>query len=852
MAKRLCMGCMREYGQEYDICPFCGYQADTQAKQAYYLTPGYILHKRYIVGRVLGAGGFGVTYIGWDFLIKRKVAIKEYLPSDLATRAPGQENLTIYGGAQETQFRDGVKKTVEEARHLAQFTSVPGIVHVYDCFECNKTAYIVMEFLEGVSLKEYLKTRGTMPESQAIPVILQLATAMEAVHKSGLLHRDIAPDNIYVLNPDEPDALRVKLLDFGAAHFASNAYSKSISVMLKQGYAPEEQYRSRGDQGPWTDVYSLAATFYKMITGVTPEDALERKVGDELKRPSKRGIRISRPVETALMNAMNVRIQDRTQTMEGFTSELVAAEVKARSVTKEEDPKLAVPRWFWAAAGAGAGLLMLVAVLLATGVIRLHVNTGKTSLEENMVRVPNVINQDADQAEAALTDRSLQMSRDMMVYSSEVPLNRISYQEIRENTTVKKHSTVVVWISKGEEKGVVPAVKGLQREEAEALLRERGFTNISIEESMEEGAYLSVLDLSPEPGENLPLGQEIRLTVCMKEAAKEEAGTEMVEVPELAGLDRDEIQEKLGNAGLLANWAEVADDSPAGTMLGQEPSAGESVAAGTYVTVRISKGADKIYMKNVGLMTEKEARHEIQGLGLKVGSISTQYHNTVPEGKVISQSVPADAEVKKGDVVNLVISLGKDPATQQQDAQAAQEASRQAAEAQSRAAEEAARQAEEQRRAQEAASSQAAQEAASRAAAEEAARAAQEEAARQSAEAQSRAEEEAARQAAEAQNQTTGAAVIEGATREYDPDEYVEVWDLTGEPEGSVREQVREMELSMGSIKREYSDEMEAGCVMEQKPKAGRMVKKGSKMNVTISQGPKPGGDDGGGEMEEE
>lgn len=851
MAKRLCMGCMREYGQEYDICPFCGYQENTQAKQAYYLTPGYILHKRYIVGRVLGAGGFGVTYIGWDFLIKRKVAIKEYLPSDLATRAPGQENLTIYGGVQETQFRDGVKKTVEEARHLAQFTSVPGIVHVYDCFECNKTAYIVMEFLEGVSLKEYLKTRGTMTESQAIPVILQLATAMEVVHKSGLLHRDIAPDNIYVLNPDEPDALRVKLLDFGAAHFASNAYSKSISVMLKQGYAPEEQYRSRGDQGPWTDVYSLAATFYKMITGVTPEDALERKVGDELKRPSKRGIRISRPVETALMNAMNVRIQDRTQTMEGFTSELVAAEVKARSVTKEEDPRLAVPRWFWAAAGAGAGVLMLVAVLLATGVIRLHVNTGKTSLEENMVRVPNVINQDADQAEAALTERSLQMSRDMMVYSSEVPLNRISYQEIRENTTVKKHSTVVVWISKGEEKGVVPAVTGLQREEAEALLRERGFTNISIEESMEEGAYLSVLDLSPEPGENLPLGQEIRLTVCMKEAATEEAGTKMVEVPELAGLGREGVQEALENAGLLVNWAEVADDSPAGTVLGQEPAAGESVAAGTYVTVRISKGADKIYMKHVGLMTEGEARREIERLGLKVGSISTQYHNTVPEGKVISQSIAADAEVKKGDVVNLVISLGKDPATQQQDAQAAQEASRQAAEAQSRAAEEASRQAEEQRRAQEAAASQAAQEAASRAAAEEAARAAQEEAARQSAQAQSRAEEEAARQAAEAQNQTTGAAVIEGATREYDPDEYVEVWDLTGEPEGAVREQVREMELSMGSIKREYSDEMEAGCVMEQKPKAGRMVKKGSKMNVTISQGPKPGGD-GGGEEEEE
>lgn len=824
--KRLCMGCMQEYDDQYEICPYCGYQENMQTNQAYYLTPGYILHKRYIVGKVLGAGGFGVTYIGWDFLIKRKIAIKEYLPSELATRMPGQESLTIYGGEQRLQFLDGVKKTIDEARHLAQFTNVPGIVHVYDCFECNNTTYMVMEYLEGMSLKDYLKKEGRMTQEQAIPVILQLATAMDIVHKSGLLHRDIAPDNIYVLNPDEPEALRVKLLDFGAAHFASNTYSKSISVMLKQGYAPEEQYRSHGDQGTWTDVYALAATLYKMLTGVTPEDALERKVKDEVKKPSRQGVKISKPVETALMNAMNVKAQDRTQTMESFTSELIAAEVEARAVTPDPAPVLPIPRWFWAAAGIGASVLMIVAVLLATGVIRLHVNMGKTSLEANMVRVPNVINQDADTAEKTLLERELQMSRDKMVYSSEVPLNRISYQEIRENTTVEKNTTLVVWISKGEEKSVVPAVKGLQQKEAERLLKERGFENIRIVESMESGAYLSVLDINVESGENLPLSQEIVLTVCMKELEQEKDGSKVVIVPDVTGLMQEEAQNQLEVLELNINCAEVADESPVGTVLGQEPSAGSSVNAGSYVTIRVSRGADRIYMKNLELMTEAEAREEIERLGLRVGNITWDYCDTVNEGKVISQSIAADMEVKKGDRVNLVISRGKKPDDVELQRQ---KESRQAAEAQQRAAAEASRQAAE-------AQQRAAEEAARQAA--EAQQRAAEEASRQAAEAQQRAAEEASRQAAEEQSR---AAVVEASIAEEKYlEDHVEVWDMIWDPEEDVPEQVEDMELTMGSVTRAYSDEIPAGHVMAQKPKAGKWVKKGTKMNVTISLGPEP------------
>ncbi|MCI8659329.1 MAG: PASTA domain-containing protein [Lachnospiraceae bacterium] len=662
--ERLCMGCMKRYDDKFDICPHCGYAFDTPAKQSYHIPPGSVLLQRYIVGKVLGFGGFGVTYVGWDYLMERKVAIKEYLPSEFATRMPTQQKVTVYSGDREEQFKEGLIKTLDEAKRLAKFESVPGIVQIYDCFEANGTSYIVMEFLEGMSLKEYLAEHGKMSVDQALQVILQITPAMEAVHKTGILHRDIAPDNIYVLNPEEPDNLQVKLLDFGAARYATTKHSKSLSVIIKPGYAPEEQYRSRGDQGTWTDVYALAATLYKMLTGITLEDAMERSVKDEVKKPSKLGIKLSKPMETALMNALNVKIQDRTQTMEEFSKELLAAEVKERSVTKDKRDVGAVPRWFLALAGIIVAAVAVVAGLMITGIIQFHLGSDDMHVEENMTRVPNVVNQDADEAETLLASQTLGMSRDKMVYSKEIPANRISYQEIKENTLVEKDTTLVVLISKGEEKGVIPSVKGLQKEEAEKILEEAGFTNIRLEESQEEGVYNSVLKISEEQGDNVVLDKEIVLTICVNEENQLEDESVQIEVPKLDGMEREEAGRVLEEAGFLVNWIEEASDEPKGTILGHTPKAGEKANKGSYVTVRISAGAEKIYMKNVQLMSLEEARGEIESLGLKVGKVTEDYSDSVPNGKVISQSVAQDAEVKKGDSVNLVISKGKDPAKQ--------------------------------------------------------------------------------------------------------------------------------------------------------------------------------------------
>ena len=659
---RLCMGCMQEYDDKFEVCPHCGYAFNTPAKQSYHIPPGSVLEQRYIVGKVLGFGGFGVTYLGWDYLMERKVAIKEYLPSEFATRMPTQQKVTVYSGEKEEQFKEGLAKTLDEARRLAKFEAVPGIVQIYDCFEANGTSYIVMEFLEGMSLKEYLAEHGKMTVEQAIPVILQIAAAMEAVHKAGILHRDIAPDNIYVLNPDEPDALQVKLLDFGAARYATTKHSKSLSVIIKPGYAPEEQYRSRGDQGTWTDVYALAATFYKMITGVTPEDAMERSVKDEVKKPSKLGVKIGKPVETALMNAMNVKIQDRTQTMEEFSQELQAAEVKERKRTKDKNDVGKVPRWVFLVSGGAIVAVGEAAALMLTGVIQVRIRSDSATLDADIVRVPNVVNHLADEAETILADHQLGMSRDKMVYSKEIPQDMVSYQEIKENTAVERNTTLVVWISMGEEKGVVPTIKGLSQEEAQKLLEEAGFTNIRIQESQEPGVYLSVLDISKEQGSQVPLDEEIVITVCMNQESQEGDASTKVTVPDLMEMTREEAEKAIADAGLKVSWIEETSDEPEGTLLGQSPEAGQEVNKDSYVEVRISKGAEKMYMPNVQLLTEQEARDILEEMGLSVSDVTQQYSDSVERGKVISQSIAQDTEVKKGDSVSLVISRGKDPA----------------------------------------------------------------------------------------------------------------------------------------------------------------------------------------------
>ncbi|MCD7746704.1 MAG: protein kinase, partial [Lachnospiraceae bacterium] len=310
---RLCMGCMKKLEDDVVKCPYCGYEKGTAVEEAYYLIPETNLHNNYLVGKVLGYGGFGITYIGWDLVLNRVVAIKEYFPSDYATRGYGATRVTIYSGDAREQFQHGLDNFIAEARKLASLNRIQGIVSIYDCFLENDTGYIVMEYLNGETVREMLLRRKRLPYEEAKVIVLHVLDGLEEVHREGLVHRDVAPDNIFLTTDGE-----VKLLDFGAARYAASERSRTLSVILKPGFAPEEQYRSHGNQGPWTDIYGLGATFYRMITGIRPEESIDRMVEDTLQLPSQLGVDIPEKEEAALMKSLAVRHEDRIQSAEEF------------------------------------------------------------------------------------------------------------------------------------------------------------------------------------------------------------------------------------------------------------------------------------------------------------------------------------------------------------------------------------------------------------------------------------------------------------------------------------------------------------------------------------------------------
>lgn len=307
----LCMGCMSKKENKGPVCPKCGYDVNTTSNNSIYITPGTVINN-YLFGRVLGHGGFGITYIGMNLSNKEVVAIKEYFPTGQTTRA-SEQSVSVFSG-REDFYKKGIKKFKEEAEVLKKFAGFPGIVDSKDFFECNNTAYSVMEYVEGITLKEYVEQKGgSIPFSHVQQILMPIMDALGEMHRYGIIHRDISPDNIYI-TVDK----RIKLLDFGSARYANDQDNKSLSIIIKHGYAPKEQYYTKGNQGPWTDIYAVAATAYYALTGQTPQTSLERMEKDNVVHPSRIGADITIDEEQVLMVAMSIKETDRYQNMKSF------------------------------------------------------------------------------------------------------------------------------------------------------------------------------------------------------------------------------------------------------------------------------------------------------------------------------------------------------------------------------------------------------------------------------------------------------------------------------------------------------------------------------------------------------
>ena len=384
-----CPGCMAKTAPVDGKCPVCGCNVNME-NAPHQLPVNTILYGRYIVGRVLGAGGFGITYIGYDLKLDGRVAIKEYYPSGAANRSV---SLTVYPTAEGNgnPFETGKERFLKEARVLSGFIEDSSIVTLRDYFEENGTAYIVMEYLDGEDLSHYAVRHGKFTFDEALDLLEPAMLALDKVHKKGLIHRDISPSNLMVLSDG-----RIKVLDFGAARLQSVNGELSLSVMLKPGYAPIEQYSTHGEQGPWTDVYAMSATFYRLITGKAPTSATDRTCGSAVELPSALGVKITPAQEGALMHGLALQSADRTQTMAGLAESLRAK--KTVHGSKPEKPKApekpekrdksgkpALPKKRLIAIGASA--LVVLAACLTLPALRNGTDSSAAKQEEQKLSI---------------------------------------------------------------------------------------------------------------------------------------------------------------------------------------------------------------------------------------------------------------------------------------------------------------------------------------------------------------------------------------------------------------------------------------------------------------------------------
>ena len=327
MEVRRCMKCMHPLTAGETVCPECGRAYGSANAESFALKPGTILEGKYLVGEMLGQGGFGITYIGFDLLLEQKVAIKEYYPMSTGMVSREGHSTVVWSSAMmgKTGTQKGFDSFLKEARKMAKLGGIPGVVGVKSVFIQNETAYIVMDFIEGETLLKKLQKNGPMDFDSCVKLMTPIMQALAEVHEHGIIHRDISPDNIMV----RPDG-KLILLDLGAAKDldiqGNDGSVQSSQMVAKHGFSPIEQYSKSGKVGPWTDIYAMAATIYYCCTGTLPPPATDRTIDDTL---------ACQPLLTQaqfdiLADCMRMRPQDRPQSMDTLLQMLTHPQGEAK------------------------------------------------------------------------------------------------------------------------------------------------------------------------------------------------------------------------------------------------------------------------------------------------------------------------------------------------------------------------------------------------------------------------------------------------------------------------------------------------------------------------------------------
>lgn len=537
-----CMGCMEEIEETVFVCPHCGFDQKSQNK-AGLLPVGTVLQGRYIVGRSIGNGGFGVTYIGLDGQLNRKIAIKEFFPNKLAGRMQDGVNVTVETHEAAARFKNGLEQFLNEAKHLARLSHIQGIVYIYNYFYENGTGYIIMEYLEGMDLRSLLKLHGDkLPYEEARELVLSVLYILRNVHMNGILHRDIAPDNVFVTTDKV-----VKLIDFGAARHATRGADDSAEILLKVGYAPVEQYSLDGKQGAWTDMYEVGALFYRMITGVKPMASIEREKDDKLAIPSALGIEIPPEAEAAIMTSLNVDSRYRIQNARDFMEALGGDDFRPTEWTVETtvfEGDIETKSHFFTKKKVVL-LVFACLLILGTGAGAAWMGRKDTSVIATNMLMPDITGKSEAEAKEILKQSGIGQVTSHYIYDED-GTELVEYQNPENGTSISSDVAVTLTVKSREHVTLPQLEQGRSYSEIQKELQEKGILVDKSEDYSDSVAKGGVVGYDGhENGETLSISEHIKVIVSLGKESDYE-----VEVPDLTGMTAEKALRECKRSGI--------------------------------------------------------------------------------------------------------------------------------------------------------------------------------------------------------------------------------------------------------------------------------------------------------------
>ncbi len=519
--QNLCIGCMRPLKDDL-ICSLCHFEQGKYRPIPRCLLPGTEVAERYVLGRVLGEGNFGITYIGWDKVLSKRVAVKEYYPTDYVSRdvlRGTDRKVYVYESRVKKEYKDNLDKFLNEARCLTRFNHMAGIVAVQDFFYENETAYIVMDYVGERNVKQEIRENGAMDAKEVLMLMRPILEALSKIHRTGMVHRDISPDNILFAEDDS-----LVLIDFGSARIRNMEMTKSMTIVFKRGFSPEEQYRAKGKQGAWSDVYAVCATMYFMMTGQAPEDVIERMIGAKVIPLSDfPEINISERAKNAIMKGISIRAEDRYASMDSLICDLYEETIQRETFFPRQRR-----RWM-----AGIGVIGIVFVLCVSFLHKTtpdyqpsgnpvqSVHTQKLSTKApivyRMVNVTGMKRKVAEQKINAIGDASL-IIKWQKKYNKKAKKGILISQSIKkgESWTKGKKQTLTLTVSRGEKKIRVPNLVGLSYADAKKKLEKKKL-NCRIVQRESDTISGIVLEQSKKTGAKVNEDTTITLTVSKKQ-----------------------------------------------------------------------------------------------------------------------------------------------------------------------------------------------------------------------------------------------------------------------------------------------------------------------------------------------